>query len=89
MDLKDYIGTQTAIHCETSKEWNKIVEELNKFYNYNKNFDYFHVYKEKSCIFIDSKISYCYQDTDYANSLGTPILKASLFLNKEQNLIYY
>jgi len=87
MKLKELIGKNAAIHCETrqeSSEINKMIVEIggrNLHINYKK-------YKENTCYDLNDLIykSNTYGDKEFYKKLGYKIIKAKEILNKKETM---
>lgn len=83
IDIKQYIDTKVAIHCETeqeSLEINKMIVEIGGR-NLHKHYE---TYKENTCYDLEDvrKQLNCYCDLNYYQEKGCLIIKAKEILNK-------
>lgn len=88
IDIKQYIDTKTAIHCETeqeSVEINKLIVGLG-----GRNLHYcYHIYCNNTCYNLEDLESWnTYRNLNYFEEKGFLILKAKDVLNKKKIMKY-
>lgn len=88
-DIKRYINTRTAIHCETEKESFEICKLIESIGGKNLHGSY-NVYNENTCYDFDNieKMENMYDRIFYYKKINYKILKAKDILNKEETMKY-